>query len=343
MASIDWVAAFIDEEQQVSDEAVADVIARGRDAPDGWYPILSTCTISDDPGFRSRLANYKTDPSIDVHALQVTANPFMPPEFIEQMKSSMTPRQFRMRVLAQEEPPERATYPDFDRRRHVRPVPQIGAVDITQQLTGGRVLIGYDPGALCDVSVLLKAFRVGDSAQPYWWIVDEVVTRPGNPNKHANDLARHLWRQYKLKPDDVVIRADPHVSGEHGATDDTYAEVRLSGFSVQYAVYKKNAPAAQAHRHGQLPKDARIQVVNTLLLNARDETRLFLDTDDMGRPRAQFTATSLEMSQRDDFGRAEMYKKGSDNDISHPTCALGYAIYRLEKARTSPTAVRVRQ
>ena len=321
----------------MNDEAMADVLSRGRDAPDGWYPILSTCTISDAPEWRSRLAKYRTSPGVVVHAMPITANPTVTQDHIDQLKAGLPPRAFRMRVLALEEPPERATYPDFTRKKHCRPIPQIGAIDCTARVTNGaRYLIGYDPGVVCDVSVILRCFTIGDSTLPYWWVTDEVVTRPGNPNKHASDLARYLHRQYKVKPGDVSVRCDPHTNRDDGAPIDVYYEMKAAGFRCQPAVYKRNAKPSQAHRAGSLLKNPRIQVVNTLLLNARDDTRLYLDVDETGLAKATETAVSLEMSQRDEFGRAEMYRKGDISDISHPTCALGYALYTYEHARPIP-------
>ena len=335
MASIDWVAAFVDEEQQCTDEAIADVISRGRDAPDGWYPVLSTCTISDAPQWRSRLAKYRSDPSVIVHSMPITANPTVKPAFIEQLKASLTPRQFNMRVLAKEEPPEMATYPDFTRKRHCRPIPQIGAIDCTARVTNGaKYLVGYDPGVMCDASVLLRCYTIGDSTDRYWWVVGEVITRPGNPNKHAADLARFLLaQQYKARPSEVLVRCDPHTNREDGAPIDVYYEMKSTGFRCMPAVHKRNASPAQAHRPGQLLKRDRIQTVNTLLYNAAGKTRLFLEVDDRGMAKASETAVSLEMSQRDEFGRAEMYKKGDASDISHTTAGLGYALYHIEHAR----------
>ena len=333
----DWVAAFLDEEQQIIDEAIGDVTARGSDAPGGWYPMLSTCTISDAPEWRSRLAKYRSDPAVEVYRMAIFANAWIEQRFIDQLKATLPPRQFRMRVLAMEEPPERATYPDFTREKHCRTIPQIGAIDCTERIIGAKYLIGYDPGISCDISVILRCFIIGKSTQPYWWIVDEVVTRPGNPNKHAADLKRHLHTQYdKTKPKDVYVRCDPHTNREDGGTRDIYYEMKSSGFRCQPAVFKRNAPASQAHRAGTLLKNDRIQTVNKLLLTESGVTRLFMEVDESGMVKATETAVSFETSQRDEFFRAEMYKKGDKSDISHPTCAVGYALYSYEHARPSP-------
>jgi hypothetical protein len=347
----DWVAAFVDEEEQINDEAMHDTLSRGRDAPDGWYPVLSTCTISDDPEFRKRYAQYKADENVIVYPMAITANPWVEAAYVEHMRTQMPEREFAQRFLALEQPPARATYPRFDRKIHIQPVPNIGLTDVTRQVTGADYLIGHDPGELHDVSLVLKAYERREVVngervlERLWYVMGELTTDQTTSSEHAAALAEYLsdrFRAHEIEQDrngmlrlregtrTVVIRADPHGTSEGTPDVAVYQHFRKLGFDIRPAQYKRNADAASASKAGTLKREARIETVNTLIRSAAGRTRLFILADSRGHPTCPKLAQALEMSQRDDYGRSEQQRKDS-HDLSHWPSALGFALWPYER------------
>jgi len=333
LAGKDWVAAGVDEEQDCPQSAMDELEMRGRDAPDGYFPVLSTCTLKDSAEWRERKQRYEAQPDCSLYRMTLTDNPFVAQAYIDSLARSLDPRAYRMRVLALDTRPERATYPDFSRERHVRQLPELGVRDITKSRVGASALIGYDPGTLKDCSVILKCFSIA-GGPPTWFVMSEVVTEPGSAQKHAADLVSHLALDYALQPRDVIIRADPYgdTPTENKPDRTVYVEFRIAGFKILPAVHKRNPTAKTANKPGSLPRNARISVVNRLLLNQANETRIYLLADDQGLPVAKEVANSLEVSARDESGKAENYRKDK-YDPTHPTAALGYALYSYEKPR----------
>lgn len=340
----DWCAGFMDEEQNAHEMSVADVEARGRAAPEldtgkSYYPVVSTCTISDLPEFRERLARYRAEPDISVFRMEATANPFVPADHWERLRRRMTPRQYAQEVLALEQAPVRATYPAFERGKHIRPF-LLGAQDITERVTGGRALVGFDPGEMCHVSIYLKCYQP-QKGRRIWFVVDELTTDRTTVEAHGVEMVRRLealgseavggWY-----PDDC--RADPHGNTETRPDVTVYRQLQLMGIKVRPAVYRNSPNPAIAARPGTLKKNARIECVNRLLQDASGVTRLYILCDEDGRPVAPRLATALEMSQRDEYGRAEMDKK-DEHDLSHWPAALGYALWPYERVKIEQVAV----
>jgi hypothetical protein len=352
----DWVAAFIDEEEQVSDTAIYDVLSRGRDAPAGWYPVMSTCTISDDPDFRARYAKYKNDPNVTVYPMAITANPWVEQEYIDSMRRQMPPREFAQRFLAQEQPPARATYVNFDRDVHIRPLPEIGALDITRKVIGADYGIGHDPGELCDVSMVLKCYELRSVeagrrfVERVWFVIGELTTERTTTEEHAAKLVAYLndkfgaHRLHQLKDGTleleedsptVTIRADPKGGSSKGVTSTaTYRHFQKLLFDIRPAQYKRTTNPKLAHHHGTLMINDRIECINTLLLSAAGRTRLYLLADGQGNPVAEKLAQALEMSQRDEYGRPEMQRKDT-HDMSHWPSGTAYLLWPYEKPHRS--------
>lgn len=318
---------LLDEEQDSGDEALANLYMRGRN-PAGRSYVLSTCTLKRDPVWRARKAQYEAAPNTVVHTMRIHESPFVSEEYLADQKRNLSPTAYRMLVLAEEAPPERATYPDFARAQHVRGVPQIGAIDITRRITGADLLIGHDPGTLCDVSVILRAYEVRGVERPVWFASHELTTRPGAPHRHAAQLAHLVRSSFGVEPHQCVMRADPYGNAETSPDVTVYREYQRVGFTIRPAVYNSSS-SANAHRPGRLDKEARIQCVCSLLLNAAGQTRLYLEPDDNGQPRAKELCASLEMEERDVTGRAEANRKDR-SDRSHWCAALGYALWPYE-------------
>lgn len=347
----DWQACFPDEEQNVSSDGMAMVALRGRAAVDGRYPVISTATIADTIEFRDRLAKYEADPDVVVKNMSLLDNPWIDRAYIETLRAQLTPRQWAQLVEGKPQPPERRTY-QFDRAKHVRRIPAMGAVDITRRVIDADMLVGHDPGELLDVSILLKCYQIGE--RKIWWVVDELTTERTTTEQHAVALRRRLnerWQMQRMGADDdgneflpsneprCLIRADPHGSSDGKPDIAVYRHFKLQGFDIRPAAYRAPSQVVrypqQASQPGTVKREARIEVVNTLLLSASNETRLYIHCDERGYPVAPRLATALEMSERDEFGRAEMQRKG-EHDLSHWPSALGFALYSYERARLDP-------
>lgn len=338
-----WVACLVDEEQDVEDEAMADVMMRGRDADRGEYHVLSTCTLKDTPRWRDRKERYESDPNVVVYRMEATANPFVDASYWRQVQQSLTPRQYRMRVLALDARPDRATY-QFSRDAHVRPRPMVGAKDVTRHVVGADMLIGHDPGELCDVSIMLRCFDV--EGRRAWWVVDELTTERTTSDQHVAQLLGHLnatWKTQIVNEKNgertldvtepfVHVRVDPHDAGGGKPYSTVIRHFRKLCFDARPAVYRATRNPALASKPGVIRKEERIDVINTLLENAAGQVRLYVDCDDRGIPCAPKLVEALEMSERDEGGNPETQKKDR-HDLSHWPSALGFALYSYERAR----------
>ena len=332
-----WGAgAVIDEEQDITNEAIADVMARGRNAEGGKFAVLSTCTLKDTPTWRERKKTYERKNRIQLYRMEATANPFIEPEFWELLREQYTERQYRMRVLALDARPERAVYPEFDRATHCVPFPRVGVRDVTRNVTQYPYLLGHDPGTLCDVTLILRAYQFHGEALPVYWVVGEVTTEQTSTETHVRTVAEYMSHRFGAARSDCMVVADPYGDREDSVKPDVsvYKRWTLEGYKIRPAAYAKSMRGAA--RPGVVPKEAGIEIVNTLLKNAAGKTRLYIDVDDAGQPVAKKLVASLEMSERDESGKAETQKK-SNADLSHWTAALRYSCYPWERVRLQQT------
>ena len=326
-----WIEAFVDEEQDVDDEAMADVLMRGRDAPNGDYRVVSSCTLKDTPAWRERKRRYEAEPDTVLYRMAATANPFVAAEYWQELRARLTERQYRMRVLALDARPERAVYPEFDAALHVSARPLVGARDVTRAIVGRDVLIGYDPGTLFDVSIFLKAYQRSAERDPTWYVIGELTTEQTTTDAHAIALAKSL-AHWGYTPADALMVGDPY--GDREDTNRPHVTVYKvfvsAGFKIRPAAYSTNMRGAS--KPGVVPKDAGIELVNTLLKNASGQTRLYVDVATNGTPVAPRLVAAMEMSERDESGRAERQKK-TKQDLSHWPAALRYALWPFERIR----------
>lgn len=78
-------------------------------------------------------------------------------------------------------------------------------------------------------------------------------------------------------------------------------------------------------------------MVNSLIRNANGLSRLFVAVDERKRPCAPLLVESLELSERDEAGKAETQKKsnkGPGGDLSDFPAALRYALWQVERIRS---------
>jgi hypothetical protein len=134
----------------------------------------------------------------------------------------------------------------------------------------------------------------------------------------------------KVLPDSPValIRADPY--GDTESKDrphkSVYTVLRSAGFDVRPAAYGRNGTGP-----GPVPKEAGIEMVNSLFCNAAGERRLFVACDDSRQPAAPKLVDAIEMSERDEAFKAERYRKGTQADLSHYPATVRYALWAVER------------
>ncbi len=312
---------------------------------------MCTATAKDSPGWRTVRDQKRTSKHWKIERLRYNETPFIWPEHWERMQDVLTAREWKRRGLAEDVGPERQTYHTWDRDQNLRPRPDIGAVDVTADvLKRGQnyvLLGGHDPGSLFDVSLLLKAYRLPKSRRHSWWVVDEITTEQTTSEQHAKavmDRLRNKWHCYEVDRHGVTrpdchrsfFRGDPYGDSDSKPDVEVYKRMKRAGIEIAPAAYRKGK---NSHLPGRIAKEARIEVVCSLLCNSRGERHLFVDCDDRRTPAAPLLVKALETEERDLYGKAETARKDR-TDTSHWAAALGYALHPYEKERLQNTAYR---
>lgn len=326
-----WAFHGGDELQDSVDEH-GNIEARGRRAPSGIYRRLATVTAKESSSWRTLRTQLLGSGQWREVRVALADNPFVWPRYVEDLRGSLSEREFKQKVLAEYLGPERAVYPGFSREYSIRPRPRVGGKDVTFERVGAHGLIGHDPGASTDVSLLLKCYRIGHKLD-VWWVVDEWTTTETTTQEHALRVRRDLREKWELQwPEEdspkVIVRCDPQGETDNRTSESVYKTWRLAGFQIKSAAYNKSGEP-----RGILNKEAGIEMVNRLLKSARGEHRLLIDCDDRGVAVAPRLVEALEMSERDERDRAETAEKGSRSDLSHWCASLRYALWPYERLR----------
>lgn len=326
------VKRSLDDELQDTAEngADPDIEARLR----GWERTerLGTASAKDSSTWRRFRDAKLASPDWRIERIRFDENPFEWPSRWEVMRRNMSAREWQRRGLAMDVGPERMLYTAWDPERSLRPVPRIGAKDITAQVLGGfHALVGHDPGTLHDVSIVLKCYEV--ERRRCWWVIDEVTTDGTTTEQHIAELGRRLrdtWQLQYPQADEpkAIVRCDPYGDSDNKTDRSVYTSFKLAGFRCLSAAYSKNGLGT-----GRIDREARIEMVQRLLCNAADERRLFVACDEKRVPAAPKLVDALEMSEREEgTGKAERGKKGK-KDLTHWPAALGYALWPYERVR----------
>lgn len=335
-----------------------DIESRGRAAKlvDGVirYKQCATGTMKDSPAIRSLRAMMLSSGDWAHRRLLIVNSPFVDKDFIARKKRSMSDREFRRRMLAEDLPPELATYPAWDREKNTIHIHD-GFLDVTPaelRVWATRVplgmLGGHDPGTLWDVTLMLRAYstpetraraaRLQEPEAPIWVVIDELSTERTTSEQHVAELVRRVRSQWRMnllardgKPSgdcpQFFVRADPYGNNDARPDKTCYTTFRNAGIRIEPAAY-----AANSNKPGRVPKEAGIELVNTLFCNAAEERRLFIAVDEQGQPCAPKLIEAIESSERDTDGKAETQKK-DEYDVSHWPAALRYALWAVERPR----------
>jgi hypothetical protein len=344
LQAFNWVALLADELQDSIDEFIH-MMARLRSKKNGKAKRLATATAKDFPEWRSLKDTMLSSGDWQLHSLLGPSSPFIRPEHWSVMKRSMTERDYRRLVLAEDLPSESRLYHTFDRKLNVRPIP-LGARKITSivlsRKTGDRqdaLLIGHDPGAAKAGTVWLDAYElppplaVRDGLLPnevLWWVRSELFTNHETAEQHAVKALERTRERFgcNVRPDAerAHVRSQPLGSAEDKPDLSVKAIWERVGFRFRFAQYSKDGKGC-----GQIKKEERIGMLNTLFCDAVGRRRLFIECDDRGKSEAQLLVAALESMERDAMGRPERDEKNVKHDKSDLPAALGYALYPFEK------------
>lgn len=345
--AFNWCALLADEIQDSTDEYVH-MMARLRSKADGRAKRLATATAKDFPEWRNLKARMLESPDWVLHQLLGPNSPFIGPSHWETMKSSMTANQYRRMVLAEDLPSESRVYYTFDRKENLRPIP-LGARKITSivlsRKTGDKrdaILMGHDPGSAKAGTVWLDAYELPPALaikhgflpnEVLWWVRAELFTLHATHEQHATqalDVTRKRFGcNMRADSEQAHVRCQPLGGAEDKPDLSVKAIWERVGLRMKFAQYSVRNGKSQGI--GQIKKESRIGVVNTLFCNAEMKRRLFLECDDRGTPMTPLLLAALETMERDHLGRAEHEEKNVKHDKSDLPAAMGYALYPFEK------------
>jgi hypothetical protein len=339
------------DEMQDQIEAHAGIQMRGRKAPDGRYYQLGTATAKDSPDWRT-LRDKLLESGFWIKRTLIGPNsPFVHPSFWEEAKGVMSLREYKRRVLAQDLPPETATYPEWSRETNLITVQDLGWTDVTRhelRAAGPNytMLVGHDPGTTIDVSLFLRAYiNVRDEhkyhagvVRPFWVVLGELNTEHSTTEVHILKLletVRDRWQLNLLdrrgkvtsEVNQILVHADPAGNSDQRTDKSVYTQFANAQIRCRPAAWNQNHDG-----HGRVPREPAVELVNTLFCSASNERRLFVARNPDGSPAAPRLVAALESSERDDAGRAENQRKGK-GDVSHWPAALRYALWPIERPR----------
>jgi hypothetical protein len=280
--------------------------------------------------------------------LLIARSPFIAPNFLVIKAQSMSEREFRRRYEAADLPPELATYPAWVRAMapagNLIRVPDLGWEDVTAfelRKWGPNLaaLCGHDPGALWNVTLVAKAYKVPRRARPIWVIRDEISTEQSTAEVHVEKLLERVRMRWGLNLLDltglpvkdgprIFVRADPYGNNDQRPDRSVYTIFRNAHVKIEPAAYSVKGGTSP----GRVPKDAAIDVVNALLCSKAGERRLFVEMDERGIPVAPKLVEALESEERDHSGKAETAPK-DEQDRSHWPAALRYLLWAVERPR----------
>lgn len=322
-----WARAFVDESQSVDADAHDEIMARGRRAAK-TFRIYEAATFKGGAGFRLRYEQLKLNSQVTIIKAPILSNSFVSNTWKEKLRANYsTEAEFLREVMCEDVPLEKLTYPQFDFKTSIAPIPTVG-IDMTARLIeryygipNVKYLVGWDPGRLTSASIVLKAYQLPgrhEDGMPdrAWYAVNEITV--GNHGS-ASAMALQLIDRYPVE--DMLVVADPHLNGPSDLDPKSdYALLQREGLRLMPAAF------------GKIGRSARISMVNTLLCDSQGNRRLFVACDQDRRPRCQRLAQSFLLSELDDWGRPEMQRK-DEHDMSHWTAAMAYALWKIESIR----------
>jgi hypothetical protein len=348
LQAFNWVGLLDDEGQDSIDEFIHKM-ARLRSKTDGRAKRLMTATAKDFPEWRTLKDSMIESGVWQLHSLLGPNSPFIHPQHWDAMKRSMTERDYRRLVLAEDLPPESRLYSTFDRKENLRPIPnnarKITSIVIGRK-TGDRrdaLLMGHDPGAAKAGTVWLDAYEIPQrKGEVLWWVRHELFTVNRTHEEHATQAMRETREKfgtnYRDDAERAHVRCQPLGQAEDKPDLDVMKIWRRIGFDIRFAKYTDKGVGK-----GQIKKEARIGMINMLWCDATGRRRLFIECDDRGRSACPLLLTAIESMERDAMGRPERDEKDVAHDRSDLPAALGYALWFCESESSAVLRADIRR
>jgi hypothetical protein len=356
------------DETQDQVAAHEDIEARGRESRDGIYPQLGTSTVKDSPDYRDLKSLMLSQGEWALQKLLVcrsldgtTTNfemctPFVSRAFVESKLRTMTEREFRRRFFAEDQPPEFLIYSTWNRAVNLRPIPfgarKITSIVLSRKTNDRRdaLLLGHDPGSAKSATVFLDAFELPakvaaahglPAGEVLWWVRGELFTLNESHEEHATQVMSICRERFgvnvRSEAERAHVRCQPLGMAEDKPDLQVFATWQRVGFNIKWANYSNtNGKGAS------IKLSSRVDMVKALLRNAAGQSRLFVECDDKGQPKAKLLVNAFETMQRDNKGRAD-HEKDVRYDKSDPPDALGYALYPFEKETASNLRADIRR
>jgi hypothetical protein len=338
-----WCFAVADELQDQTD-AFPHILARGRSAPGGRYYFGATATAKDSMNWREFRDGLGADWLIE--RLTGPSNAFVWASFWEDMRRNLSPRDFKRMVEAMDVGPERALYPTWDRDYNLRPIPQLGADDVTARILGNTgpnfaMLLGHDPGTLRNVTTMSRAYQPRKAVRHDWYVVDEFTTNQTTTEQHAEGLRDYLRSKYDIQHQGsdeprVLVRCDPWTKRDTGTHKSVHDQFAALGFTVLSAAYNDKGEG-----RGQVPLHASVEMLCRLFRSAAGVGHLFIAANEHGKPMAPDTMRAIELSEWDPWGQRETARKDDKRkDPTDHTSTLRYKFWPYERFRKVMTGKR---
>jgi hypothetical protein len=340
-------------------EAHPGIENRGRGARFGRYKQLGTATAKDSTDWRTfRDLLTKGNDWIRLTLLG-PRSPFVFQLFWETKARTMSARDFKRRVLAQDVPPELAVYYSWDRERNLVPLPRL-VTDVTAAVLTGyqsyvrpgarfSLLAGHDPGAIYNTTTFWKLLIYPAPRPPgtppdqvlqpipTWVCVGEVVTKQSTQREHARKVMAYVREKFGIErggsSSKVAVFADPH--GKGTAQTDYQA--------VYMAMQKEGLDVfSPASLDGRINRAPRVELVNRLMRSADDTTRMVVATDDYGGPVAPELVAAFEtLQKRPGDDNPEGGGPKDERDRTHAPASAGYALWMFEQEAFTEQTVSV--
>jgi hypothetical protein len=352
LQGFNWVFWLGDELQDQTREFV-DIQARLRAKADGRAKRLATATAKDAPEWRTLKGSLLDSGNWSMHTLLGVNSPFVHPSHWENMKSVTSDREYRRLVLAEDLPPDTATYPAWSRNTNLITVPELGWTDVTRHELRGAgpnytMLVGHDPGTTMDVSLFMRAYISArdekryhaGAVKPFWVVLGELNTETSTTEFHIKKLLETIRDRWQLNLVDrqgrvtsevnqILVHADPASNSDQRTDKSVYTQFANAQIRCRPAAWNKNNDG-----HGKVPREPAVEMINSLFCNAANERRLFVAKDERGLPAAPKLVSAIESAERDMAGRAEVHlTKGRHHDMTHWPAALRYALWPIERPR----------
>lgn len=350
--SFTWAWAGSDEIQD-STRDDGGIESRGRRAKLGRYPRFCTATAKDHSVWRT----WRDKAIASGKWLRATMlglrSPFVWPQFWEDKKVTLDPRDYQRRVLAQDVGAELAVFycwrreGDTSRPGNLVVRPQI-ATDVTTAVLAryrpytreGRfsLLVGHDPGNIYNTSEILRLLMFpwatprGLELLPTWVVVGELQTKQTTARDHARQLKEYVQRDFgiELGPDSskALVFIDPHGKGETKTDYDTVYRAMIAEGLDAFSP----ATPSRVGGPGVVKRSARVGMTNRCLYSQAGGVRLVVACDEMRQPVAPVLVDgfeSLEKRPGDDDPEGSQDK--DEGDKTHGPAAVGLALWPFEQ------------